>query len=319
MRRLLVIGVALWSLVVPASAAPAVGPPAAPSDLTGAYTPGDGQIWLLWTDNADNESGFVVVRSTADCEACYVEAVPAETTSWADNAAYVDTTYTYYVQAFNDEGYSAPSNEVVITPSLDPPPPPPPAPVPAAPSNLSATAAGTQIDLRWTDNASDEAGFKVERCAGDACFDYLEIAEIGADATTYSDTGLIPNTTYRYRVRAFSDAGSSLYSNEAEATTPPPPPPPIPIAPTNLTITEVSKVTVSLSWSDNAGGEDGFNVYRCAGAMCTPTSLIATVGPNVQTFTDTGLARRTTYRYHVTAFNAGGESAPSNQVTAKTR
>ena len=41
-----------------------------------------------------------------------------------------------------------------------------PATAPAAPSNLTATAqAGPQVSLTWRDNASNETGFVVERCA----------------------------------------------------------------------------------------------------------------------------------------------------------
>ena len=42
---------------------------------------------------------------------------------------------------------------------------------------------------------------------------------MGANVTTYSDGGLDPYTTYRYRVKAYNDEGDSDYSNEAEDRT----------------------------------------------------------------------------------------------------
>ena len=44
-------------------------------------------------------------------------------------------------------------------------------------------------------------GYKVERCQGAGCTSFAQIgtAPVG---TTYSDTGLLANTTYLYRVRA---------------------------------------------------------------------------------------------------------------------
>jgi len=90
---------------------------------------------------------------------------------------------------------------------------------PAAPSGLTATAvSSSQIDLRWQDNSDNEDGFKIERRTG--AESYTVIDTVGAEVENYSDTGLDPNTTYYYRVRAFNIAGYSGYSNEASATTP---------------------------------------------------------------------------------------------------
>ena len=94
--------------------------------------------------------------------------------------------------------------------------PSPPAP---APSNLTATAVSTsQINLHWSDNSANEAGFEIERCKV-ACSSYVLIAKVGPDATSYSDTGLSASRTYKYRVRAYNAAGTSSYSNTATAKT----------------------------------------------------------------------------------------------------
>ncbi len=97
---------------------------------------------------------------------------------------------------------------------------------PGAPTGLSATAVDhQQIDLAWTDASSDESGFRIERRQGPGG-SWADAGEVAADVATYVDTGLSPETEFCYRVAAFSDGGSSGYSNEACATTGSAPPPP---------------------------------------------------------------------------------------------
>jgi len=92
--------------------------------------------------------------------------------------------------------------------------------VPAAPSSLTATvASSSQIKLAWRDNANNEDGFKIERCQGTGCTNFVQIAQAGAGITSYSNTGLARNTVYSYRVRAYNSIGNSAYSNVASART----------------------------------------------------------------------------------------------------
>jgi hypothetical protein len=104
------------------------------------------------------------------------------------------------------------------TPTRTPTPIPPA--LPAAPSGLAATAVSrSRIDLAWQDNSTNETGFQVERSRSGGAFSLIATATAGA--TGYSDTsGLTPNKTFSYRVRAVNAAGSSAYSNTAGATTP---------------------------------------------------------------------------------------------------
>jgi YD repeat-containing protein len=102
---------------------------------------------------------------------------------------------------------------------------------PETPTNLTATAvSSTQINLSWTDNSNNETGFKIERKIGSSGT-YSQIATVSANVTAYSDTGLTPDTTYYYRVRAYNLGGDSAYSNEANATTSTTPQPDISVSP----------------------------------------------------------------------------------------
>ena len=188
---------------------------------------------------------------------------------------------------------------------------------PAAPTNLSATAvSSSQINLTWTDSDNTEQGFKIERCSGTGCCDFAQIATVGANVTSYSNTGLTASTSYSYRVRAYNAAGDSGYSDSASAVTLAAPT--LPAAPTNLTATAVSKSQINLTWTDNATNEDGFRIERCKGSTCTNFALIATVGANVTSYSNTGLSSNTSYRYRVRSYNASGNSGYSNIAAATT-
>src|SRR3954451_8202033 len=70
-----------------------------------------------------------------------------------------------------------------------------------------------QFQLTWTDNSTNEDGFKVERKAGPNGT-YAQIASIPANITAYSDSSVVNGATYCYRVFAFNTGGNSPYSPE---------------------------------------------------------------------------------------------------------
>jgi pectate lyase len=185
---------------------------------------------------------------------------------------------------------------------------PPPSP-PAAPGSLAATAiSGSQINLGWSDNSNNEDGFKIERSTDGVNF--TQIATVGANVTSYPNTGLAAATTYYYRVRAYNAGGDSGYSNTASATTLAAQPP---AAPSNLGAV-AGKKKIALSWTDNASNETGFKIERSTDG--TNFTQIATVGANATTYTNTGLTSGTTYYYQVRAYSAAGDSAYSNVASA---
>lgn len=93
-----------------------------------------------------------------------------------------------------------------------------------------------------------------------------------------------------------------------------PPPPSTPAAPSNLVASPTSASAVTISWTDNSRNETGFRLERSVGAE--PFILITTTTGT--SFSDEDLNASTVYTYKVKAFNADGESAYSNEDTAKT-
>lgn len=98
--------------------------------------------------------------------------------------------------------------------------PPAEIPIDGDPDNLVATPfSHNRIDLAWDDNASNETGYRVER-SDDGSTGWTDVSgSLPANSTSYSDTGLTPETEYFYRVFAFNGAGDSDPSNTDSATT----------------------------------------------------------------------------------------------------
>lgn len=91
---------------------------------------------------------------------------------------------------------------------------------PGTPNNLTATpASATRINLSWTDVAANEMGTYIERAATSGG-PWSQNAFVRAGITAFTDTNVIPNTTYYYRVRTFNQTATSAYSNTTNATTP---------------------------------------------------------------------------------------------------
>ena len=186
----------------------------------------------------------------------------------------------------------------------------PPPTAPDAPGSLGAEAVSASgIDVQWTDNASDESGFKIERATLSEGV-YRHIMTVGPNVESYDDMGLGEYTTYYYKVRAFNAAGDSAYSNEDNTTT-------YLAEPGNLAATPVSSSWINLTWTDNSAMESGYGIERKLGLGGTYAE-IATVGSNVTTFSDMDLEASTTYYYRVYAYGDDNNSESSNEAHATT-
>jgi uncharacterized protein (TIGR02145 family) len=192
--------------------------------------------------------------------------------------------------------------------------------VPVAPSNLTGTVASTtQINLSWTDNSTNETGFKIERKTGTGA--YSVIGTTAADITIFNDIGLIPSTTYTYRVYSNNSVGNSLtYSNELTLTTAS-----IINLPT-LTTTAVSSISPNTAVSGGTISSDGGAAITvrgiCWSTIANPTIALNTkttdgIGTGVFTSNISGLTANTTYYVRSYATNSQG-TAYGNELNFTT-
>jgi hypothetical protein len=195
----------------------------APTGLT-ATAPSETSVDLSWQDNATEENGFEVQRSSSGIGGPYSSLAILRS---SDQIAYTDTSvasgteYCYQVRAGRGPGdFGEFSNQSCVTPGDVTPTDPP-----AAPDGLTTAAVDHQrIDLDWLDNSDNEDGFEIERATGVGGL-FSQIDVVGANVQSYVDSTLDPETEYCYRVRAYNVVGDSGYTLDSCATTPEEPPP----------------------------------------------------------------------------------------------
>jgi hypothetical protein len=169
---------------------------------------------------------------------------------------------------------------------------------------------GPKVALRWTDNATVETGFVIERSTDGVNF--VAIATVGPKSGTggsvnYTDSTVVIGPTYRYRVKAVMNlpslgfAASSAYSNLFTVAIVPP------AAPIVLGVTAVqvnnNSARATVTWTDTSNNENGFRIRWSTDSSFATGVSSNTVNANIQTFTTGNLPRGVTYYFQVQSFN----------------
>lgn len=175
--------------------------PPTPDPMTWATVP--------YATGSDSISMTATTATDASGVEYYFECltVGGHDSGWQDITTYEDTglttgvSYTYHVKARDkspNQNETAWSSSESATPIGT---------APAAPSNLNWKGWKYSMDLTWTDNATDEDGFRIYR--GTTSSNLVLIDTIAADSTAYEDTGLTRKTYYYYKVCAYNTYGEN--------------------------------------------------------------------------------------------------------------
>jgi fibronectin type 3 domain-containing protein len=267
------------------SATPAVLP--APANLVALA--GNAQVGLSWGAVAGAAS-YRLVRNGATLN---VGAV----TAYTDGGLVNGTTYSYYVYASPAAGgEGAHSNTVTATP-VGPP---------APPTNLTATASGTQVNLTWViPPTATSCNVLRSTVSGSG---YTAVAT-GITGSSYLNTGLSTATTYYYVVQGANTYGTGAFSAQAQATT-------VPAAPAGLAAAGgTGQITISWPVAPTA---TSYNLLRSTTSGSGYLASSGSTGLTGTSFVNTGLPAGTTYYYVLEAVNAAGTSARSAQAQATT-
>jgi chitodextrinase len=268
--------------------------PTPPASVT-ATTVGASSVALGWAPASDDRfvAGYRVSRDGS---------LVATTTSmsWTDSGLTPDTAYIYSVVAYDGAGNVsdatiAPASTGSVADTQ----------APTAPTNLVATATGTDIvSLGWSSSTDDHgvAGYRVSRNG---------TLVATTTATSWTDSGLSAATKYNYSVVAFDAAGNASAAATASATTNQAADTQPPTTPVSLAATGVGTDWAALGWSASTDdrGVAGYRVARNGTVVATTTATA---------WTDTGLAPSTDYDYTVVAFDAAGNVSSPAMAAVRT-
>lgn len=282
--------------------------PNAPSNLGAAAGAGP-KVTLNWTDNAADETGFIIERALNSGAWVQIATTLANVTTYDDTTvvggasdASPDNNYQYRVAAFNAlqmSGYAT-SNNVVVTK------------FPTAPANVRIQwSNSTDGNIIWTDASTNETGFQ------------LQTSPTGNDPWSNSG-GLLPPGTQSaplppqprpnfYRVLAVNVTGTTA-SEVVGLITPP-------VAPTPVTVARNNSFQATLAWTDASNNETSFQVQTSINNGLTWSNTNAAIGRTAAQTTAVGdsltstlaVNDRTNSLYRVVATNANG-SSPSISV-----
>jgi hypothetical protein len=244
--------------------------------LTDAFfnpqTPGSGvSLHLNTTDPTDDESADFVLGA----------ALTQATTSHVFSSA-TAVGWTVTVTTSGGPAFAPGTSDAVIVRDI------PLAPTIQPPVVLS----NASIRWEWTDNSSNEQGFRVMAATGGAVS-----ADLPAGTTTYTETGLGVNTLYSRFVEAFTVTDTSDSASASLYTLADPPTAPV--------FTPVYGTSLTFNWSGGANpAGTNYGAELSTSVTLTPLFSSASVANITQTFT--ALLAETTYYGRVRALNGDG-------------
>ncbi len=276
---------------------PDIEAPSAPTNLSASNTTQTSTdlSWNASTDNVGVTDYDVYQGSTV--------IATISTTNYQVTGLLPSTAYAFSVVAKDAAGNESVASNVANVTTLDPPD----IQAPTAPTNLVASnTTQTTTDLSW-DASNDNIGV--------TGYDVYQGAALitSVSGLTYHVTGLSPNTSYSFSVRAKDAAGNiSGDSNIVNVTTDVFVDSTPPSTPANLGASNTTQTATDLNWTastDNVG-VSSYDVYQ-------GVTLIANVA--ISNYQVTGLTASTSYSFSVVARDAAGnESAASNAANVTT-
>lgn len=167
----------------------------------------------------------------------------------------------------------------------------------------------TTVKLTWTDNTSEETGYRIFLRGENDPYYVEPLATLKADAAEYIYEDLVTGKEYDLGVQAISsditrhsqivyinnykvlDRAGLADQDSAERTA----------DPSEVTVVQTGNNSATLSWKDNAPDETGYNIYMRNASSGTFGEPVATLEAGAVTYDFTTLAPGTAYIFGVQA------------------
>ncbi|MEJ5869048.1 hypothetical protein WDV85_14995 [Pseudokineococcus sp. 5B2Z-1] len=261
-------------------------PPGMPRGV--ALTPTDRALVVRW-DAVTTGSTLREYRVYLD--GTLAATVPAGTTTTRLSGLVNGRSYSVAVSARGTNGLESMRSGAVTGVPVDDAPPP-------VPTGLVAVRGDAQVSLAW------HAASDTDRTAVEVLRDGVRVTVLPAAVTSWTDTGLVNDRTYRYSLVAVDAAG-----NRSAASSPV-----VPATPTDLTAPAVptglrgvaGDESVSLTW------DPGTDVDLAAVRVLQDGVVVAVLPAGTTSWTATGLEVGRTYRYALVAVDGHGNASAAS-------
>nr|WP_144049974.1 fibronectin type III domain-containing protein [Halorubrum sp. C191] len=229
-----------------------------------------------------NEDGYRVYRDTSAgvnrTQANEVADLSANTESYTDTGLTDSTEYHYVIEAYTVDDTATTAEASATT-------------IPAAPSGTGLdTSTRGEVTVSWTDNSQNEDGYRMYRSQSDS--GYTQVADLGANTTSYTDTGLEDGEEYWYYVEAYVGSKTASGASVSAVT-------PLPSA-SSLAAVESAQDEATASWSNEDNSSDGsIAVERSTDGFSSVTTVASGLSPSTTSYVDTTVEGTETYAYRI--------------------
>ncbi|OGQ83460.1 MAG: hypothetical protein A2289_11450 [Deltaproteobacteria bacterium RIFOXYA12_FULL_58_15] len=178
------------------------------------------------------------------------------------------------------------------------------------PQDLKAAVFGGRVDLSWRSSATNAEGYVIERRPADG--GWTEIGQDSPPSLKFTDTTIVSDFAYAYRVKGFLGGCQTAPTSELEVFS-------LQNAITNFSATSLSDTTITLTWSEDNSLEAGFRLERKIGATGAFTLLDDALSPNTVAYSDTTATADNEHFYRLAVRSRGGDLTAAQATSAWTR
>ena len=266
-----------------------------PSNLT-AKSIDDQSVKIIWQDNCNFETEFIVERKSLDTQYMVRGKVSADETVFVDNELIVGEKYYYQIKAKSEFNESLASDNISVETEFP------------APANFKVETLDDQSTrLTWEDGYEYERGFKILRKTGNNEFE--EIAVLAANSRYYVDEELEDSKTYNYIIKAFTEVNESRPSPSLSAEL-------IFPSPQKLNIEVLTDHSAKLYWEDRSNLAHEYILERKVNDE--EYEVISKPDKDDRDYLDKDMLLGGEYTYRIKAISKVNESEYSNEVGTKT-